>query len=166
MDEIALSKLYDEFQPELVRSLQRRFPWSADIVEDGVQQAFLKLHQAATPPDEPKAWLRTVARRYVIDQLRATGKMASEEDAVDQLVDPGRRIDASTSAVAPSPTLVQRALSMLTTRARRLLKGKYEDEKTYGTLAREEGLAKSGMGRVLDRARQRLRRAVEEMQGK
>jgi DNA-directed RNA polymerase specialized sigma24 family protein len=61
--------------------------------------------------------------------------------------------------------LVQRALQQLTTRAQRLLRGKYHEGKTYGTLARQEGLAKSGIGRILDRARHRLRQAVDELRG-
>jgi RNA polymerase sigma-70 factor (ECF subfamily) len=163
MESTALATLYAEYQPELLRSLQRRFPWSSDIVEDAVQHAFLKLHEAPLSPEEPRAWLRTVARRYIIDHLRATGKLAPEEAAIEQAGPPTPAGDASTSAALPSPTLVQRALLQLTTRARRLLRGKYENGLTYGTLARQEGLAKSGMGRILDRARQRLRRAVEEL---
>ena len=163
MDPDELSTLYQGFAPELLGSLQRRFPWSPEIVEDSVQHAFLALQTAKTPPDEPRAWLRTVARHYIIDRLRAEGKLVSDDNVLDGLAsDPHASTSVSTGI---STTLLQRALRQLTTRAQRLLRGKYLEGKTYGTLARQEGLAKSGIGRILDRARQRLRRAVEELRG-
>lgn len=163
MDPDELSALYRSFAPELLGSLNRRFRWSPDLVEDSVQHAFLALQTANTPPDEPRAWLRTVARHYVIDRLRADGKLVSDDDTFDALAsDPDPSTSVSTRV---STTLVQRALRQLTTRAQRLLRGKYLEGKTYGTLARQEGLAKSGIGRILDRTRQRLRRAVEELRG-
>ena len=128
-----------------------------------MQTAFLKLHGADPVPNEPRAWLYTVARRQVIDRLREQGRFVSDEDTVAELpASPATHVDSS-AVQPPSPTLVQRALLLLTSRAQRLLRGKYEEEKTYGTLARQEGVAKGSMGRLLDRARQRLRRAVEGM---
>jgi RNA polymerase sigma factor (sigma-70 family) len=159
MDAGELSALYRSYAPSLLESLRRRFPWSTDLVEDGVQHAFLALSTCAPPPDEPRAWLRTVARHYIIDGLRADGRLVSDDDALE-----AHAIDPPPSGSARvSTTLVQRALRQLTTRAQRLLRGKYIDGKTYGALARQEGLAKSGMGRILDRARQRLRGAIEEL---
>ena len=161
MDPDPLSTLYRDYAPQLLASLHRRFPWSSDIVEDAVQHAFLKLQTAARTPDEPRAWLRTVAHNYIIDRLRADGKLVSDDGAVDAVAtDTGH--STGTGAVV-SASLVQRALGMLTARAQRLLRGKYQEGKTYGTLAREEGVAKSGMGRILDRARRRLRRAVDDL---
>ena len=163
MDDLTLSALYRAYQPELVQSLNRRFPWSRELVEDAVQVAFLRLQGADPVPDEPRAWLRTVARRDVIDRLREQGRIVSDEAAIAGHPGEPANMGTSSSQSRPSPTLVQRALLLLTTRAQRLLKGKYQDDKTYGTLAREEGLAKSSMGRLLDRARERLRRAVRGM---
>jgi RNA polymerase sigma factor (sigma-70 family) len=163
MDEDDLSRLYRGYAPELLESLHRRFPWSGELVEDSVQHAFLALQTATIAPQEPRAWLRTVARHYIIDRLRADGKLVSDDETLDALAsDPTPSTAAST---AISTTLVQRALRQLTTRAQRLLRGKYQEGKTYGTLARQEGLAKSGIGRILDRARLRLRRAVEDLRG-
>lgn len=164
MDPEDVAALYRNYAPQLLESLHRRFPWSPDIVEDAVQHAFLGLQTALIAPDEPRAWLRTVARHYIVDRLRANGKLVSDDDVLDALAsDPH---PATTVTTEVSTTLVQRALRQLTTRAQRLLRGKYQEGKTYGTLARQEGLAKSGLGRVLDRARQRLRRAVEELKSR
>jgi len=162
MDPDQLSALYRSYSPELIASLQRRFPWSSDVVEDAVQHGFLALQTASPPPDEPRAWLRVVAHHYIIDRLRADGKLVSDEGVIGAAAaETGSA--GSTTSPALTPSLVQRALRMLTGRAQRLLRGKYEQGKTYGTLAREEGLAKSGMGRILSRARDRLRRAVDEL---
>lgn len=161
MDPDQLSALYRSYSPELLASLHRRFPWSSDIVEDAVQHGFLQLQTATSPPDEPRAWLRTVAHHYIIDRLRADGKLVSDDGVLGAVVaDTG---SSTSTGATVSASLVQRALRMLTGRAQRLLRGKYQEGKTYGTLAREEGVAKSGMGRMLDRARQRLRRAVDEL---
>jgi RNA polymerase sigma factor (sigma-70 family) len=161
MEPDQLSALYSSYSPELLASLHRRFPWSSDIVEDAVQHGFLELQTVSPPPDEPRAWLRVVARNYIIDRLRADGKLVSDDEVIGAVAaDTGA---ANSSNPVLTPSLVQRALRMLTGRAQRLLRGKYEEGKTYGTLAREEGVAKSGMGRILDRARQRLRQAVEEL---
>lgn len=161
MEADQLSALYRSYSPELLASLHRRFPWSHDIVEDAVQHGFLQLQTANPPPDEPRAWLRVVAHHYIIDRLRADGKLVRDDEVVGAL---SADTDSSNSTAPPiTPSLVQRALLLLTGRAQRLLRGKYEEGKTYGTLAREEGVAKSGMGRILDRARQRLRQAVDEL---
>lgn len=160
MDRDEMSALYRSFSPELLGSLQRRYPRSGDIAEDAVQHAFLQLQMAVQPPDEPRAWLRTVARHYVIDRLRADGRLVGDDAIVSEL--PANE-SAPPDSGGISASLVQRALTQLTTRAQRLLRGKYMDGRTYGTLARQEGVAKSGMGRILDRARERLRLAVEEL---
>jgi len=161
MDADELSTLYRNYAPELLESLHRRFPWSGDIVDDSVQHAFFALQTATTSPDEPRAWLRTVARHYIIDRLRADGKLLSDDEALERLASEPQPSTSVSGEI--STTLVQRALRQLTTRAQRLLRGKYLEGRTYGTLARQEGLAKSGIGRTLDRARHRLRRAVERL---
>lgn len=160
----AVSDLYRSYAPELLGSFHRRFPWSHDIVEDGVQHAFLQLQITGGTPAEPRAWLRTVAHHYIIDRLRAEGKLVRDDEVITGLAVDNEASAPTTDGI--STTLVQRALLQLTTRAQRILRGKYQDGKTYGTLAREEGLAKSGLGRTLDRARQRLRHAVAELRRK
>ncbi|MGH7582445.1 MAG: RNA polymerase sigma factor [Gemmatimonadales bacterium] len=161
MDADEVTVLYQTYAPELRDTFRRRFPWSEDIVDDAVQHAFLQLHTATTRPHEPRAWLRTVTHHYILDRLRAEGKLVRDETALD---DVAAREDPSTATEASiSTTLVQRALGMLTTRAQRLLRGKYLQAKSYRTLAREEGVATSGMGRILDRARQRLRRTIDDI---
>lgn len=156
-----MSVLYRGFAPQLLGSLQRRYPRAGDITDDAVQHAFLQLQMAVHPPDEPRAWLRTVAGHYVIDRLRADGRTVSDDEIISELPAGSAPVTRDTDEV--STTMVQRALAQLTTRAQRLLRGKYMEGRTYGTLARQEGIAKSGMGRILDRARERLRKAVNEM---
>jgi RNA polymerase sigma-70 factor (ECF subfamily) len=164
VDADAIAELYRSYAPELVASLQRRFADADDIVEDAVQHAFLQLQTVATPPAEPRAWLRTVARNHVLDRLRANRRMVSDDDVIDDL--PASTATYTADIPAISTTLVQRAMLLLTTRAQRVLRGKYQDGKNYDTLAEQEGLAKSGIGRLLDRARASLRRAVDEMRGR
>lgn len=159
MDSAEVAELYRTYAPELRQSFGRRFPWSRDVVEDAVQHAFLQLHLAKAGPEQPRAWLRTVTHHYIVDRLRAEGKIVRDDAALDEIA----AEQSTATGAGVSTTMVRRALELITTRARRLLRGKYQEAKSYRTLAREEGLATSGLGRVLDRARKRLRRAVDQM---
>lgn len=159
-----LENLYRSFQPELLGNLSRRFPRTPDLVEDGVQHAFTRLQEADPPPGNPRAWLRTVARNYVIDRLREQRKIVADETALEAMEYPGA---ASTgSEFLPTPSALVRAIDLLTTRARRLIRGKHLEEKTYGTLARETGLAEASVGKKLWQARQRLREAALRVLGR
>jgi len=158
VDTRVFEELYRDFQPELLRKLSSRFPRSVDLVEDGVQHAFTKLHVAEPVPDNPRGWLRTVARNYVIDRLREQGKIGGDETALE---DQGTPVDATSgTAQLPSASALVRAIDLLTTRARKLIRGKHLEDKTYGTLARETGLGKASIGKKLWQARQRLKEAA------
>lgn len=158
MEDAAFEELYRSFQPDLLRKLSNRFPRSVDLVEDGVQHAFTKLQVADPLPDNPRGWLRTVARNYIIDRLREQGKIAADETALE---DVGAPLDADPgTAPLPSASALVRAIDLLTTQARRLIRGKHLEDKTYGTLARETGLGKASIGKKLWQARQRLKEAA------
>lgn len=159
-----LEDLYRSFQPDLLRNLARRFPRTPDLVEDGVQHAFTRLQEADPAPDNPRAWLRTVARNYVIDRLREQQKIVADETALESV-----ELSEATgtgSGGLPTPSALVRAIDLLTTRARRLIRGKHLEEKTYGTLARETGLAEASVGKKLWQARQRLREAALRVLGR
>ena len=52
--------------------------------EDAVQEALIEAHRswAGTPPDDPKGWLVTVARRKLVDAQRSETARRRREDAV------------------------------------------------------------------------------------
>jgi len=70
-----LDELYRIHAPAMTASLARRFgAHRLDVIEAGVQEAFVaameQWRDPITLPDEPGAWLNTVARRKVLDALR------------------------------------------------------------------------------------------------
>jgi len=70
-----LDELYRIHAPAMTASLARGFgAHRLDVIEAGVQEAFVaameQWRDPITLPDEPGAWLHTVARRKVLDALR------------------------------------------------------------------------------------------------
>jgi RNA polymerase sigma factor (sigma-70 family) len=76
--------------PQVLGILVRRGSDFA-AAEDAVQEALLEAHQSwgERPPDDPKAWLLTVARRKLIDALRSETARRRREDAVLHGPEPG-----------------------------------------------------------------------------
>ena len=76
-----------EVAPQVLAVLVRR---GADFAaaEDAVADALLEAHQswAARPPDDPKGWLLTVARRKLVDAFRSDSARRRREQA--QLFEP------------------------------------------------------------------------------
>ncbi|MGI8535033.1 MAG: RNA polymerase sigma factor [Mycobacteriales bacterium] len=75
-----------ELAPQVLGALVRRHGDFARC-EDAVQEAVVAAHAAWTAnglPDAPRAWLRTVATRRLVDDLRATAARERREAAVAQ----------------------------------------------------------------------------------
>jgi len=78
---IDLDRLYRDHAPAIIASLTKSFgPARLDLVEVGVQDAFAAALAWTEPPDNPAAWLHTVARRRVIDALRRAAWFAPDDD--------------------------------------------------------------------------------------
>ena len=98
MNEHALEDLLRESAPQVLGALVRRYG-HFDACEDAVQEALLA---AATQwpaegrPENPRAWLITVASRRLTDQLRSESSRRRREDATAAL-------DPSDRAVTPAP---------------------------------------------------------------
>ena len=76
--------LLRELSPQVLGALVRRYG-HFDHAEDAVQEALFAAHQqwpAGGVPDNPKAWLITVASRRLTDLLRSEQARARREDAV------------------------------------------------------------------------------------
>jgi RNA polymerase sigma factor (sigma-70 family) len=101
VNEHALEDLLRESAPQVLGALVRRYG-HFDACEDAVQEALLA---AATQwpeqgrPDNPRAWLITVASRRLTDQLRSESSRRQREDAtaamepIDRTVTPPPGLD-------------------------------------------------------------------------
>lgn len=79
-DETALETLFSRYQPT-VRGTARRFLRDKDLVEDVIQETFIKLaDQADTITGPVEGWLRRVAGNLALMQLRSQGRR-QERDA-------------------------------------------------------------------------------------
>jgi RNA polymerase sigma-70 factor (ECF subfamily) len=80
-----LDALYRAHAPVITASLARAFgAHRLDVIEAGVQEAFIaameQWREPTAVPDEPGAWLQTVARRKVVDALRRAAWFAPRGD--------------------------------------------------------------------------------------
>jgi len=147
-----------EFEPEILARLRtfvrRRVRSSADV-DDVVQEVALRLVASGerAPIASPHAWLAATARRAVADLHRARARAGHElgEDAADD-------------APKQSPPDVARCLAPLMDRLEASDRALLERVDVRGErqveLARELGLSVSGLKSRVQRARQRLRRAL------
>ena len=96
MADTALEDLLRRMAPQVLGAVVRRYG-HFDLAEDAVQEALLA---AATQwpadggPDNPRAWLITVASRRLTDLLRSEQSRRRREDAVAQWVVTDTRSDA------------------------------------------------------------------------
>ncbi len=144
--------------------VRRRVP--ADVVEDLVQQTFLSLVAAVTRGKEiedPGAWLLTVARRRIVDWLRARGRrplVVSLPTGWEGLAE--RELPADRLARSELKELVQVALGLLPTAQRALLVGYYHGGVSVAELATRAGLTEKACEMRLRRARAAFARRYTE----
>jgi RNA polymerase sigma factor (sigma-70 family) len=87
--------LLHRLAPQVLGALVRRYG-RFDACEDAVQEALLAAAlqwPVEGEPDEPSAWLITVASRRLTDQLRSEGARRRREEAVAAEVPPGEAVD-------------------------------------------------------------------------
>ncbi len=71
----------DQFERHLLHYAARMLHGNADLAADAVQHTFMKLCEQQMPQAEPqlKAWLFTVCRNRIIDDMRKSKRMKSFE---------------------------------------------------------------------------------------
>ena len=146
--------LYEELYPGLVRYLHVKV-WDADRAQELAQEVFVRVLD--TTPDNPRAWLFTVAANLARDEARLVVRrkkhlalLRTEAVADPPRVDPVRVLEAEERAAA-----VRRALESLTERDREVLLLR-DAGLGYPEIAARMGLAVSAVGTTLSRARRRL----------
>jgi RNA polymerase sigma-70 factor (ECF subfamily) len=145
----------DGFTERLRSYVRRRVATSSDA-DDVVQTALLRLleSEAVSSDSSAQAWLLAAARNAIADHHRArarSGEPLTEPEAV-----PGTEPDEAsdiTECLAP-------VLAALAEDDRALLRRVDVEGDSQAELARELGLSVSGLKSRVQRARERLRKAV------
>jgi RNA polymerase sigma-70 factor (ECF subfamily) len=128
--------------------------WVEDRAQDLAQEAFVRALRHE--PENPRAWLFSVARNLARDEARAAGRrrrhlaLVREEDADRLAEDAGQELERSERHEA-----VRRALECLSERDREVLL-LWDSGLNYDEISEQTGLARGAIGTTLSRARRRL----------
>jgi RNA polymerase sigma-70 factor (ECF subfamily) len=160
--ERAFRRLFDDQFPSLFRYLDR-LTGDPDLAADLAQEAFVRLYQRGTPPDDVRAWLASVASNLLRDDRRRDARRGRILEARAADVPLGTGPEPADAAVVTSEQrgAVRRALDRLPVRDRQILLLRHEGY-SYREIAQAVGVAESGVGTLLARATAAFRRAFDE----
>jgi RNA polymerase sigma-70 factor (ECF subfamily) len=149
--EPALIKVYRETVRPLHRFIALRSGGSRELIEDVLQEAYLRaieVWHAGHPPREPLPWLKTLARNLLINYYRKHRP---------QLVDPSLLSEAR--AVA----LIHWGLARLPDRHARLVEAFHLEGRSVREIATAGGLSERAVEGRLRRARKALEKRLEPL---
>jgi len=169
-DAAAIGRFYDQHVDALYAFVFYRVGRDAALAEDVVQETFTSAMARVTDYEAARgtvvAWLCTLSRNVIRDQLRAHRR-------TDQLADTWERIDASLAQIfdgldqAPLPgdlleraetrELVNMTITHLPEQYRTLLARKYVDGDSLELLAKDLGVSQDAVKSLLARARRAFR---------
>jgi RNA polymerase sigma factor (sigma-70 family) len=157
--------VYTETYTDLVRFLHRKV-WDVERAQDLAQEVFVKALDV--DPDNPRAWLFTVANNLARDEARAAvrqkkhlklikGEAEARQETAQQPTDEAERHEQRET--------VRKALEMLSETDRTVLL-LWDAGFNYDEIAAQTELSKSAIGTTLARARARLVEAHGRLEGK
>jgi len=147
-----LTRLWLDHKPAVEAFVWRR---RAEDVDDVVQQVFLTAwRRLDVVPDEPRAWLLTVARNVLFNQQRAGRRRSALAVRVTSTTEVATSIDASPDDHAG----LRAAWTALTDDERELLALTAWDELTTAEAAQVLGVTRTACAMRLSRARRHLRK--------
>ena len=136
------------------------------LAQDIVQECFVKLYQRGRMPDDPRAWLVTVANNLWRDDRRRESRRARlllHKSGELSAPDEPASADAGTLA-AERIAAVRQALAKLPERDRQLLLLRHEGF-AYREIAAALNVAPGGIGTMLARASAAFREVYRELDG-
>lgn len=155
--------VYRQTYSDLVRFLYRKV-WDADRAHDLAQETFMRALDQN--PDNPRAWLFTVAVNLARDEVRTVLRrkkhlalIKSESAGSPETGDASAELERKEQAAA-----VRRALEQLSEQDREVLL-LWDAGLNYQEIAAQTGLAVGAIGTTLARARRRLVEAHEREEG-
>jgi RNA polymerase sigma-70 factor (ECF subfamily) len=156
------AQVFDTTYADLVRFLHRKV-WDADRASDLAQEAFVRALKQN--PENPRAWLFTVAINLVRDEARTAQRRKRHLELIKS-ESASSTPDASAEAEQNDRAArVRRALDQLSERDREALL-LWDAGLSYPEIAAQTGLAASAVGTTLSRARKKLVEAYEALEGR
>ncbi len=157
-----VARLFDANFLRLYRCLHR-LSGEPELAADVVQEAFVRLYQRGSLPDEPSAWLVSVALNLFRNETATRGRRLrlmtparGEQTVGDQPPSPEQAV-----AAGDSRRKVRAALDRLPERERRMLLLRAEGYR-YREIAIALKLKEASVGVLLARARGMFRKAYQE----
>ncbi len=136
-----------------------RLSGDADLAKDLAQEAFVRLYQRRSMPDNASAWLVQVATNLYRDSRRNSQRReAIAERNTLRIAPPDQLAADATLLEAETRSRVRTILDALPLRDRQLLLLRHEGH-SYREIAQITGIAPGSVGTLLIRATQAFRRA-------
>jgi RNA polymerase sigma-70 factor, ECF subfamily len=162
LTEERLRKIYRDTIDALYGYASRRCGGVRELAEDVTQEAWLRAvrdWQRNGVPDNPTAWLTTVARNLLLNHHRRREAIPLDEISRAEVL---ASVDAGTiSDSAEIASLVNAALARMPQGEARLLESFHYDRHKTAQLAEAYGTSERAIEGRLRRARERLRRELE-----
>ncbi len=162
MDEATLVQTYQECVHGLYAFVSRRCGGDRGLAEDVTQEVWLRAVKAWKrdgPPENPPAWLRTVARNLILNHYRRRRPISLGA------LPPGWEIALEGEPMEPenpeAAALVNYGLSRLKPAQARLLEAFHLEGMKVAQIAAREGLSERSVEGRLRRGRQKLKKYVE-----
>ena len=157
-----LRRIYRETIDALYAYVSRRCGGDRDLAEDVTQETWLRAvrdwHRNG-PPDQPIAWLRTVAHNLILNEFRRRQPVSLDDATPDDMLDAmddGRAHDSADIA-----TVVNRALARLPKSQSRLIEAFHYERSKVAQIATALGISERAVEGRLRRARENLRKQLE-----
>jgi RNA polymerase sigma-70 factor (ECF subfamily) len=157
-----LMQVYRETVHALYAFASRRCGGDRALAEDVTQEAWLRgVREWRTRgiPDQPLAWLTTVARNLLVDQLRGREHVSLDAvSATDVLAAVDQNAVSDSAEIAAA---VNQALARLPKADAQLLESFHFERCHVAELAAQRGVSERSIERHLRTAREHLRRELE-----
>jgi RNA polymerase sigma-70 factor, ECF subfamily len=155
--EDSIRRIYRETLDDFYGVISRRCDGDRDLTEDVVQETWLRAvraWQAGGVPDKPMAWLTTVGSRILANHFRRRAPERLDDTNDVPVTDLAERRERQ--------SLVERALARLPGLQGKLLEAFHLEDRAVSDIAREHGLSERAIEGRLRRARQNLRRELDQ----
>ena len=162
VSESQIRRIYGDTVDALYAYVSRRCGGVREIAEDVTQETWLRAVKTWARdgiPDVPLAWLKTVARNHLLNDLRRREAIPLDSISADDVLSSIQRDEPSDSADVAS--LMTRALARLPAHEAGLLEEFHFERFKVAQLAEKYGISERAVEGRLRRARERLRGELE-----